>query len=601
MKKLEQLTEGIIYVGVHDRITDLFEGQYKIPHGMSYNSYAVIDEKIAVMDTVDRNFTHEWLDNLAEALGGRQPDYLVVQHMEPDHSANIRSFADTYKSAKIVGNAKTFAMIKQFFGDDFADRRVVVSDGDRLELGSRVLNFVFAPMVHWPEVMFSYESTTKTLFSADAFGRFGTADADIEWLGEARRYYFGIVGKYGAQVQSVLKKAGGLDIARILPLHGPALCEDIAKYVAIYDTWSSYAAESDGIVIAYTSVYGNTAKAVEMIAERLKKNGCPAVVIHDLARCDTAQAVSDAFRYGKLVLASTTYNAGVFPFMREFVEHLTERGFKNRTVGIIENGSWAPMAAKTIKALFEGAKGIEFCTNTVHIKSALDETSTAELNALADELCRDYSAMSENSAADKNDMSALFRIGYGLYVVTCNDGKRDNGLIVNTVSQVADQPKLISVCINKQNYSYHVIKNTGKMNVNCLSTEAPFTLFKRFGFQSGRGADKFEGIEKAYTENGLAFLTRYVNAVMSLEVKEYVDLGSHGMFICTVTGARVISDRETMTYNYYQANVKPKPDTDRKKGWVCKICGYVHESEELPEDFVCPLCKHGAADFEKLG
>ncbi len=601
MKKLEQLTEGIIYVGVHDRITDLFEGQYKIPHGMSYNSYAIIDEKIAVMDTVDRNFTHEWLDNLAEALGGRQPDYLVVQHMEPDHSANIRSFADTYKSAKIVGNAKTFAMIKQFFGDDFADRRVVVSDGDRLELGSRVLNFVFAPMVHWPEVMFSYESTTKTLFSADAFGRFGTADADIEWLGEARRYYFGIVGKYGAQVQSVLKKAGGLDIARILPLHGPALCEDIAKYVAIYDTWSSYAAESDGIVIAYTSVYGNTAKAVEMIAERLKKNGCPAVVIHDLARCDMAQAVSDAFRYGKLVLASTTYNAGVFPFMREFVEHLTERGFKNRTVGIIENGSWAPMAAKTIKALFEGAKGIEFCTNTVHIKSALDETSTAELNALADELCRDYSAMSENSAADKNDMSALFRIGYGLYVVTCNDGKRDNGLIVNTVSQVADQPKLISVCINKQNYSYHVIKNTGKMNVNCLSTEAPFTLFKRFGFQSGRGADKFEGIEKAYTENGLAFLTRYVNAVMSLEVKEYVDLGSHGMFICTVTGARVISDRETMTYNYYQANVKPKPDTDRKKGWVCKICGYVHESEELPEDFVCPLCKHGAADFEKLG
>ena len=601
MKKLEQLTEGIIYVGVHDRITDLFEGQYKIPHGMSYNSYAIIDEKIAVMDTVDRNFTHEWLDNLAEALGGRQPDYLVVQHMEPDHSANIRNFANTYKSAKIVGNAKTFAMIKQFFGDDFADRRVVVSDGDRLELGSRVLNFVFAPMVHWPEVMFSYESTTKTLFSADAFGRFGTADADIEWLGEARRYYFGIVGKYGAQVQSVLKKAGGLDIARILPLHGPALCEDIAKYVAIYDTWSSYAAESDGIVIAYTSVYGNTAKAVETIAERLKKNGCPAVVIHDLARCDMSQAVSDAFRYGKLVLASTTYNAGVFPFMREFVEHLTERGFKNRTVGIIENGSWAPMAAKTIKALLEGAKGIEFCTNTVHIKSALDETSTAELNALADELCRDYSAMSEKSDADKNDMSALFRIGYGLYVVTCNDGKRDNGLIVNTVSQVADQPRLISVCINKQNYSYHVIKNTGKMNVNCLSTDAPFTLFKRFGFQSGRGADKFEGIEKAYTENGLAFLTKYVNAVMSLEVKEYVDLGSHGMFICAVTGARVISDRETMTYNYYQANVKPKPETDRKKGWVCKICGYVHESEELPEDFVCPLCKHGAADFEKLG
>ena len=599
MNDFTALPEWIKYAGVHDRDIDLFEGQYRVPHGMSYNSYCLIDSKTAVMDTVDRRFTHEWLDNVAEALGGRQTDYLVVQHMEPDHSANIRAFLNNYKNTVVVGNAKTFNMIKQFFGEDYSDRRLVVSDGDTLCLGEHTLSFVFAPMVHWPEVMLTCEQSTGTLFSADAFGRFGAADAQIEWLPEARRYYFGIVGKYGAQVQSLLKKASALNINAILPLHGPALTGDIAKYVKIYDIWSSYAAESDGITVAYTSVYGNTAAAVRAFAESLRAKGCPNVAVYDLARCDTAQAVADAFRYGKLVLASTTYNAGVFPFMREFIEHLTERGYKNRTVGFIENGSWAPMAAKTMRALLEPAKDIAFCETQVTIRSAPDEAAKEALEALANELCREYAAR-DGAKADKNDPSALFRIGYGLYVVTCNDGKRDNGLIVNTVSQVADNPRLVSVCINKQNYSYHVIKNSGVMNVNCLSTEAPFALFKQFGFQSGRSVDKFEGTEKAYSENGLPFLTRYINAFFSLKVENCVDLGSHGMFICSVTESRVISDRETMTYNYYQANVKPKPETGKKKGWVCKICGYVHESEDLPDDFICPLCKHGAADFEKL-
>ena len=592
------ITKDVKYVGVNDHAIDLFEGQYDVPNGMAYNSYVILDDKIAVMDTVDARFTHEWLDNLAAALAGRKPDYLIVQHMEPDHSANIVNFMANYPGATVVASAKAFAMMKQFFGKEIAG--TVVGEGDTLPLGRHTLHFVTAPMVHWPEVLMTYDDADKILFSADGFGKFGALDADEDWACEARRYYFGIVGKYGAQVQAVLKKAAALEIETICPLHGPVLSENLGYYLDLYNTWSSYGVETEGIVICYTSVYGNTKKAVELLADKLKAKGCPKVAVNDLARCDMAEAVEDAFRYGKLVLATTTYNAEIFPFMRTFIEHLVEHGYQNRTIALIENGTWAPTAAKVMKAMFEKSKNITFTDTTVHIRSALSEDSAAEVEALADELCRDYIAQ-HGETANKNDLSALFKIGYGLYVVTSKgeDG-RDNGMIVNTVTQVTNTPNRIAVTINKQNYSHHIIKQTGIMNVCCLSTDAPFSVFENYGFRSGRGADKFAGIEEMRSDNGLRFLPRYINSFMSLKVTDYVDLDTHGMFICEITEARVISDAETMTYTYYQQNVKPKPETDGKKGFVCKICGYVYEGDELPEDFVCPLCKHGAADFEAL-
>ncbi|MBE6560941.1 MAG: MBL fold metallo-hydrolase [Ruminococcaceae bacterium] len=594
-----KITNDIRYIGVNDRNIDLFEGQYPVPNGISYNSYVILDEKIAVMDTVDANFTHEWLDNLQNTLEGKAPDYLIVQHMEPDHAANIHTFAKAYPDAKIVSSAKAFAMMQNFFGTDFADRQIVVGEGSTLALGKHVLTFVTAPMVHWPEVIVTYDSTDKVLFSADGFGKFGTPETNEPWADESRRYFIGIVGKYGAQVQSLLKKAAGLDIRIICPLHGPVLTENLGYYLGLYNTWSSYQPEEDGIVIAYTSVYGNTKKAVQLLAEKLTANGCPKVVVYDLARVDMSYAVADAFRYSKLVLATTTYNAEIFPFMRTFIDHLTERNFQNRTVAFIENGSWAPLAAKVMKGLFEKSKNITYTDTTVRILSSLNDESGKQLDSLADELSREYLAR-QDATANKNDLNALFNIGYGLYVVTSNDGKKDNGLIVNTVTQVTNTPNRIAVTINKENYSHHVIRQTGKMNINCLSVDAPFKVFEVFGFQSGRNVNKFENCEPLRSDNGLVFLPRYINSFMSLKVEQYIDLDTHGMFICSVTEARVISDRESMTYTYYHNNVKPKPETDGKKGYVCKICGYVYEGDTLPEDFVCPLCKHGAADFEEI-
>ena len=593
------ITNDIKYVGVNDHDIDLFEGQYVVPNGIAYNSYVILDDKIAVMDTVDARFTHEWLDNIQNVLGDRKPDYLIVQHMEPDHSANIHQFMKNYPDAKVVSSTKAFAMMQQFFGTDFSDCRIVVGEGDTLTLGAHTLTFVTAPMVHWPEVIETYDTTDKVLFSADGFGKFGALDVEEDWACEARRYYIGIVGKYGAQVQSLLKKAAGLDIQTICPLHGPILKENLGYYLNLYNTWSSYQTETEGIVIAYTSVYGNTKKAVMQLAEKLKENGCPKVVVNDLARCDMAEAVEDAFRYGKIVLATTTYNAGIFPFMHEFINHLTERNFQNKTVGIIENGSWAPLAAKVIKDMLSGSKNITFTDTTVKIMSALNEDSSKQLDAMASELCKDYLAQ-QDATANKNDLTALFNIGYGLYVVTCNDGKKDNGLIVNTVTQVTSTPNRIAVTINKENYSHHVIKQSGKMNINCLTTEAPFAVFEKFGFTSGRNTDKFADCEALRSDNGLIFLPRNINSFMSLKVEQYLDLDTHGMFICSVSEARVISDKETMTYTYYQNNVKPQPETEGKKGFVCKVCGYVYEGDTLPDDYVCPLCKHGAIDFEPI-
>ena len=590
-----RITDTIKYVGVNDHKVDLFEGQYPVANGMAYNSYVILDEKIAVMDTVDANFTHEWLDNLEQVLDGRKPDYLIVQHMEPDHAANVANFLKVYPDTTVVANVKTFQMIYNFFG-----QKLEVTNGGTLSLGNHQLTFVFAPMVHWPEVMVTYDSTDKVLFSADGFGKFGALDVEEDWDDEARRYFIGIVGKYGAQVQSLLKAAATLDIRIICPLHGPVLSEDLGHYIGLYDTWSSYTPEEEGIVIAYTSVYGHTKKAVDLLADKLRSKGCPKVVVYDLARDDMSLALSDAFRYSKLILATTTYNASIYPFMHDYISRLVEHNFQNRTVGLIENGSWAPLAAKVMREMMAKCKKINWLDTTVKILSAINQDNQDQLEAMADELCKEYIAQND-TLANKNDLTALFRIGYGLYVVTSNDGKKDNGLIVNTVIQLTDTPNRVAVNINKANYSHHVIKQTGVLNVNCLSTEAPFSVFEQFGFQTGRSVDKFAGQTVHRSDNGLVFLDKYINAFMSLKVEDYVDLGTHGMFICSVTEARVMSNQETMTYTYYQNNVKPKPETEGKKGFVCKVCGYIYEGDELPADFICPLCKHGAADFEPIG
>ena len=592
-----EITKDIFYIGVNDHQIDLFEGQYKVPNGISYNSYAILDEKTAVTDTVDARFLHDWLDNMTKPLGQKGPDYLIISHMEPDHASNIKAFMSLFPKTTIVATAKAFKMMLQFFGTEYDDRRLVVGDGDTLCLGKHTLIFYTAPMVHWPEVMVTYDQTDKVLFSADGFGKFGALDVNEEWADEARRYYIGIVGKYGAQVQALLKKAAALDIEKICPLHGPVLDKNLSYYLNLYNLWSSYEQESEGILVAYTSIYGNTAKAVDLLVEKLKENGCPKVVVHDLARTDMSVAVADAFRYGKLVLATTTYNAEIFPFMKEFLQHLTERNFQNRTVALMENGSWAPLAAKVMRDLLEKSKNITYIEPTITLKSSMNDQTKEQISAVANELCREYQAFDQKS---KNDFSALFNIGYGLYVITSNDGGKDNGLIVNTVTQVTSTPNRIAVTINKENYSHHVIKNTGVMNINCLSVDAPFHVFETFGFQSGRNVNKFEALVPLRAENGLAVLPQYINSFMSLRVEQYVDLGTHGMFICEITEAKIISKAETMTYTYYHEHVKPKPDTGNKKGFVCKICGYVYEGDTLPEDFICPLCKHGASDFEPI-
>ena len=596
---LKKVTNTIFYVGANDHDVDLFEGQYVVPNGMAYNSYVILDEKVAVMDTIDASKTQEWLKNIAAVLSGRQPDYLVVQHMEPDHAASIEAFVNQYPDVTVVGNAKTFVMIGQFFPNLKMRNTLTVENFGTLSLGKHQLTFAFAPMVHWPEVMMTYDSYDKVLFSADGFGKFGALDVDEPWDCEARRYYIGIVGKYGKQVQNILKVAATLDIQIICPLHGPVLTENLGHYIHLYDLWSSYTPESDGVVIAYTSVYGHTKEAVLLLEKELLRRGVPKVSVHDLARTDMAEAVEDAFRYDKLVLATTTYNADVFPYMRTYLDKLTERAYQNRTVAFMENGSWAPTANRVMKEKFAKSKNLTFAKNDVTILSALNEDSTNQVLALAEELAASYAPVKVQD--DFIDPTALFNIGYGLYVVTSNDGAKDNGLIVNTVTQVTNTPNRVAVTVNKMNYSCEVIAKTGKLNISTLSQDAPFKIFEHFGFQSGRNVDKFADFEHAQrSSNGLLFLDRYANSYISCDVISQVDLQTHVMFICDVTQCVNLSDVETMTYTYYQKNVKPRPETE-KKGFVCKVCGYVYEGDTLPEDYICPLCKHGAADFEPIG
>ena len=595
---LRKVTDTIIYVGANDHDVDLFEGQYVVPNGMAYNSYVILDDKIAVMDTIDQKKTGEWMKNLERALAGRQPDYLVVQHMEPDHAASIETFVNQYPDVTVVANAKTFPMIHNFFPRLELKNTLTVQNMETLDLGNHKLVFAFAPMVHWPEVMMTYDAAEKILFSADGFGKFGALDVEELWDDEARRYFIGIVGKYGKQVQNILKVAATLDIQIICPLHGPVLTENLGHYIKLYDLWSSYTPETEGICLCYTSIYGHTKEAAEMLRDELLKLGVPAVAFHDLARCDMAQAVSDAFRYEKLVLATTTYNADVFPYMRTYLDKLTERNFQNRTVAFIENGSWAPCATRVMKQELEKSKNLSYAGNEVTILSALNDDSRTQIVALAEELAASYAPVAVQE--DHIDPTELFNIGYGLYVVTSRDGRKDNGLIVNTVTQLTDSPNRVAVTINKRNYSADLVSKTGLLNISTLSQSAPFKLFEHFGFQSGKDLNKFDDFKHVQrSSNGLLFLDKYANGYISCKVINQVDLQTHIMFICDVTQCVRLSDEETMTYTYYQKHVKPRPETD-KKGFVCKICGYVYEGSELPADYICPLCKHGAQDFEPI-
>ena len=596
---LKKVTDTIIYVGANDHDIDLFEGQYVVPNGMAYNSYVILDEKVAVMDTIDQRKTAEWLKNIDHALQGKKPEYLVVQHMEPDHAASIEAFVQQYPEVTVVANAKTFPMIHNFFPNLEMKKTLTVENMDTLDLGNHKLVFAFAPMVHWPEVMMTYDATEKVLFSADGFGKFGAFDTEEDWADEARRYFIGIVGKYGKQVQNVLKVAATLDIQTICPLHGPVLTENLGYYIHLYDLWSSYTPEEEGVCLCYTSVYGHTKEAAELLKEELLKRGTPKVACYDLARCDMAEAVSDAFRYDKLVLATTTYNADIFPYMRTYIDKLTERNFQNRTIALIENGSWAPTANRVMHEKFAKSKNLTFAKSEITIMSALNDETKAQIEALADELAASYVPVDVQD--DFIDPTALFNIGYGLYVVTTKDGDKDNGLIVNTVTQVTNTPNRIAICINKMNYSCDMAAKSGVLNISTLSEDAPFKIFEHFGFQSGKNVDKFADFKHVQrSSNGLLFLDKYANGYISCKVISKVDLQTHMMFICDVTQCVRLNDKETMTYTYYQKNVKPRPESD-KKGFVCKICGYIYEGDVLPDDFICPLCKHGAQDFEPIG
>ena len=609
-----EISKDLTYLGANDRRLALFESVYPIPKGVSYNAYLLKGEKTALIDTVDRSVADIFSENLRHALGGRRLDYIVVNHMEPDHAATLQRTALAYPEAKIVINAKTLQMIKQFFEFDIDARALTVAEGDTLDLGGHVLTFVMAPMVHWPEVMVTYDLTDGTLFSADAFGTFGALSGNIFAdetdfdMAEARRYYTNIVGKYGTQVQALLKKAAGLDIKLVCPLHGPVWRRDISSFINKYVKWATYTPEDEAVVIAYASVYGNTENAANMLATMLARRGVANIALYDVSVTHASHIIAECFRASHLVFASTTYNSGIFVNMENLINDIVAHNLQNRTVAVVDNGTWAATAGGKIVAALSKLKNMTFLDEKASIRSSVKEAQRQQLEALADAIVasmpsRRPAEAAAATAAPTVDQNAMFALSYGLYVLTAREDGRDNGCIINTVTQVTDTPKRVSIAVNKQNLTHDMIKRTGKFNVSVISTAADMALFRRFGFVSGRDADKFAGGEPARTANGLAYVTEGVNAVMSVDVTETVDVGTHSIFIGEVREARMISGEPSATYDYYHKHIKPQPQPalEEKKGWVCKICGYVYEGDELPEDFVCPLCKHGPDDFERIG
>jgi len=615
MHCVRKITDDLIWVGANDRRLAMFEGVYSVPDGVSYNSYLLTDEKTMLFDTVDRAVSHRFFENLAFALDGRPLDYLVVQHMEPDHSASIEELLIRYPDVKLVCNAKTLTMFEQFFDLDIDAH--IVKEGDTLSTGRHDLHFIMAPMVHWPEVMVTYDSVDKILFSADAFGTFGALNGALfadevnfkaDYLDEARRYFTNIVGKYGTQVGALLKKASTIDIKMICPLHGFIWRENFADIISKYVLWSSYQPEENGVMIAYASVYGNTENAAEILACLLRSKGIKTVMF-DVSVTPTSEIIAAAFRWSHFVFASTTYNAGIFVTMEDLLNDLVSHNIQNRTVAVIENGSWAATSGGLIREKLDKCKNVNILEQSVSIKSGVKKAVLSDLQAMADAIAVDFSCATDGIRAgsdgdhDSVDPSAMFKLSYGLYVLTAKDGTKDNGCIINTAVQITDSPLRISIAVNKANYTHDMIVKTGIFNLSVLDTSAPFGIFEQFGFHSGLDSDKFTDCTyKNRTVNGIRYVPEHVNCVISAKVSESYDYGTHTMFIADVAQSFILSGEPSVTYQYYFDNIKPKPQPpgDDKKGFVCKICGYVYDGDSLPEDFICPLCKHGAADFEPM-
>ena len=616
---VKTITPSLTWVGGNDRRLAMFEGVYSVPAGVSYNSYVLMDEKIAIFDTVDKAVSGVFFENLEHVLGDKKPDYLIVHHMEPDHSATISDLLLRYPNIKIVCNAKISTMLKQFFSFDVDSCVVVVNEGDTLSLGEHTLKFINAPMVHWPEVMMSYEEKEGILFSADAFGHFGAingaifadeVDFDRDYMDEARRYYTNIVGKYGAQVMNVLKAASTLDIKMICPLHGFVWKKNFASFIDKYKKWASYTPETQGVMIAYASIYGNTENAAEILSSKLRDMGIE-TKMYDVSVTPASDIVSDAFKYSHLVFASPTYNAGVFVTMEALLHDLAAHGLKNRTIGFIQNGSWAASSGKLMREILSKLPDTTFIEDIPYVKSSVKDDSYNSIVALANRIAEDF-PKKEEVATGEIQAASMHKLTYGLFALFTNDGVRDNACIVNTVMQISSSPMTVSVCVNKANYTCETIQKTGIFNASVLDESVPFEIFKRFGFASGRDTDKLSDFDDVMrSENMLLHLDRYTNAFISGKVIQEIDCGTHILFIAEVTEAKTFKNGgKSVTYAYYFENIKPKapvqtaPVEEKKEkkivGWVCKICGYVYEGAELPADYVCPLCKHPASDFEPI-
>ena len=615
MYNYRMVTDDLYWVGADDHRLALFENIHPLYHGVSYNAYVLMDEKTVLFDSADWAVGRQFITNVKAVLAGRSLDYMVINHVEPDHAASIEEILLRWPDVKIITTPKAVTLLNQFGFNLDPNKVDVVKEGDTRCFGRHTIAFLYAPMVHWPEVMVSFDTTNGVLFSADAFGSFRALDGklfadevnfDREWLDEARRYYTNIVGKYGTQVQALLKKAAGIEIETICPLHGPVWRKNIGWFIEKYQLWSSYQPEEQAVMIAYASVYGNTENAAEIIAARLSEQGVKNIAMYDVSVTHPSVIVSEAFRCSHLIFASTTYNAGIFVTMETVMHDLWAHNLQNRTVALVENGTWAATSGKLMKEILASLKNMTILENTVSLRSSVKDAQREQLIALADAVAASLhpakDEKAENAANPAIEPSAMFKLSYGLFVLSAKEGGRDNGCIINTVQQVTDNPKRISIAVNKANFTHDMIKSTGVFNVSVLSQDAPFKTFQQYGFQSGRDADKFAGQPVARTANGLVYLTENTNAVLSAKVIKTVEYETHTVFFADVTEAKVLSDVPSMTYDYYFAHVKPKPQPVQadKKGWVCKICGYVYEGEELPADFVCPLCKHGPEDFEPL-
>ena len=618
MHNIKKITNDLFWVGANDRRLAMFEGVYSVPRGVSYNAYLLLDNHTVLFDTVDKAVTQKFIENINHVLGNKKLDYLIVQHMEPDHSLAIKTILEKFPQVKIVANEKTLTMIKQFYQLKIDKQTIIVKEGDSLNTGRHTLHFVMAPMVHWPEVMVTYDANDKILFSADGFGCFGAlngalyadeVDFNHDYMDEARRYYTNIVGKYGIQVQTLLQKAATLEINMICPLHGFVWRKNISDFIHKYHLWSSYEPEEYGVMIAYASVYGNTENAAEILASLLRNKGIKTVMF-DVSVTPASEIIAAAFQWSHLVFASTTYNAGIFITMDELLSDLVAHNIQNRTIALIENGSWAPTSGDLMRKKLQDCKNVNILPQIISLQSALKEEQINYLETLANHLIDTFPKKcflnnqnllnNSNSFPPLVDPNALFKISYGLFVLITKNNDKNNGCIINTVAQVTNTPLQISITVNKANYSHDLILKTKTFNISILTEDTPFRIFKQFGFNCGKDCDKFAGISHATSANGLRYLTEFANAALSASVTQIIDCGTHTLFIAEITETLLISQAASATYQYYFDHIKPKPapQTEKKTGWVCKICGYFHAGEHLDSDFICPLCKHGIADFE---